>query len=184
MDAHNLDIDLGAGTATYDFEGVAYSDALSGIENAMGSANNDDLTGDAGNNRLSGEGGDDNLWGLAGDDEFVYEQGHGHDMLNGGADTDRLVFHGSYDHGLDVQYVATLEADIFLDGSLVVETTDVEWIEGTDQADVISSVAATAGVRFNGQGGDDSLTGGILDDILQGRRRQRPTGGQLRRGRA
>jgi Ca2+-binding RTX toxin-like protein len=56
-------VDLAAGTASGDGE-----DALSGVENVIGTSFADSLTGDAADNELSGGDGDDTLLGGAGDD--------------------------------------------------------------------------------------------------------------------
>jgi len=47
------------------------SDTLEGIENVIGSSNNDIISGNSANNTLDGRGGDDTLQGGAGDDVFL-----------------------------------------------------------------------------------------------------------------
>jgi Ca2+-binding RTX toxin-like protein len=72
---------LNTGTATG--EGT---DTLIGIENLIGSRQNDNLTGDAGSNVLHGLAGDDILSGDAGDDTL--NGGEGADTLDGGKGSD------------------------------------------------------------------------------------------------
>jgi Ca2+-binding RTX toxin-like protein len=61
--------------------GDAQGDTLSGIENLLGSAQNDTLTGDAGANTL---------WGLAGNDRLI--GGGGADLVKGGAGNDGFIY--------------------------------------------------------------------------------------------
>jgi Ca2+-binding RTX toxin-like protein len=65
-------------------------DLLFGIQNAIGSANNDILQGNAGNNVLDGQGGDDSVSGGAGDDTFVASANDGTDVYSGGDGVDTL----------------------------------------------------------------------------------------------
>ena len=67
---NTLTIDLGAGTAAG--EGT---DALSGIENAVGGKKNDTLTGSSSKNELSGGDGNDRLDGLTGLDNLIGGKG-------------------------------------------------------------------------------------------------------------
>ncbi|MGB0343270.1 MAG: calcium-binding protein [Parvibaculales bacterium] len=80
--------------------GEAAGDALSNIENIIGTRFDDSLTGDANNNRLSGmegadllcgEDGHDALYGGDGDDYL--EGGAGRDILDGGAGHDIADYH-------------------------------------------------------------------------------------------
>ena len=80
--------------------GVAYgegADAVSGIEDVLGSSYDDDITGDGSANHLIGGGGNDHLVGGDGNDRLeggdgadVIEGGGGDDFLNGGAGDDTL----------------------------------------------------------------------------------------------
>lgn len=82
-------IDLAAGIA----EGAATgTDALSGIENAIGGDGNDRIIGDGGNNRLSGQGGSDTLTGGDGDDVFCFDDvdDRGPDIITDFRPGDRL----------------------------------------------------------------------------------------------
>ncbi|MCD1619550.1 hypothetical protein ACFSDD_08285 [Salipiger marinus] len=79
-----LRLDLAAGTATLD--GV--TDSLSGIEDVLGTGQDDELAGGAGSNMLIGGAGDDTLSGRGGDD--MLDGGAGDDALFGGAGDDTL----------------------------------------------------------------------------------------------
>jgi hypothetical protein len=96
-----VNLDTGAGTG-----GDAQGDTLTGIENLIGSANDDTLTGDANDNVLTGGDGFDTLTGGAGNDTLIIGEGGGEaygeagndtltggsgiDLLEGGADDDIL----------------------------------------------------------------------------------------------
>ena len=77
----NLATGLGSG-------GDAAGDALTGIENVLGSDQDDILTGNNGINTLSGSSGADTLRGGGGDD--VLDGGAGDDSLDGGAGNDTM----------------------------------------------------------------------------------------------
>jgi trimeric autotransporter adhesin len=88
-------IDLSAGTAS---GGDADGDNLSGIENLVGSSQDDYLTGDGGDNELEGGSGFNALDGSEGDDVLVGGKdgnvlvgGDGIDTLTGGAGSDILI---------------------------------------------------------------------------------------------
>ena len=88
-------VDLAAGTGS---GGDAAGDSLSGVENLIGSAGNDQLRGDdatgntlfggQGNDLLDGRGGNDLLYGGAGGDTLI--GGLGNDLLDGGEGNDIL----------------------------------------------------------------------------------------------
>ncbi|WP_439866008.1 calcium-binding protein [Pseudomonas syringae] len=70
---------------------------LSGNDQLSGGAGNDVLMGDDGNDLLNGGSGEDNLIGGRGSDTYVFEAGHGHDVIDNAADSteikrDRLIF--------------------------------------------------------------------------------------------
>ncbi|WP_395682519.1 calcium-binding protein [Inquilinus sp.] len=76
--AAGVTINLATGAAS---DGDAAGDTFSGIEQVLGSAQNDALTGNSGANTL---------WGLAGND--VLTGGGGADLLKGGAGSDSFVY--------------------------------------------------------------------------------------------
>ena len=88
-------VDLSAGTAT---DGWGDADMLTGVENALGSAHDDDIRGDDGWNVLKGLAGADRLSGGAGSDRML--GGSGKDLLDGGEQDDRLIGDGGVDRML------------------------------------------------------------------------------------
>lgn len=107
----------------------AGTDALSGIENLIGSTFADRLTGDDQGNRLEGDAGNDTLSGAAGNDTLSggggddrLGGGRGSDLLEGGLGSDQFVFNtgsGSdfvtdFQNGIDRIVIAT-GAEGFLD---------------------------------------------------------------------
>ncbi|OWJ55820.1 calcium-binding protein, partial [Inquilinus limosus] len=99
--------------------GDAQGDALSGIENLIGSAFNDTLTGDAGANVLNGGNGNDTLQGRG-----------GADTLTGGAGTDTA------------SYAASAAA-------VVVNLLNGTGTGGDAQGDTLAAIENTTGSAFN-----------------------------------
>jgi|GEM_PF-2051375 len=80
---------------------TTFTDTLSGVENLVGTAQDDSLTGDAGNNVLSGGAGNDTLNGGGGadilqggdgDDRYVFGFGSGQETIIETSGNDRIVF--------------------------------------------------------------------------------------------
>ena len=140
--------------------GDAAGDTLTGVENVIGSGQNDSLTGDAGANALSGGAGNDTLIG-----------GAGADTLSGGAGTDRVDYAGST-AGVTVNLVAGLGAGGDAAGDVL---SGIEDLVGSGLADSLTGDAA-ANQIFGGSGadsliggtGNDSLYGGNDNDVLNG----------------
>ena len=145
------------GTDTSDAEG----DALSNIENLIGSDHADILSGDAGANILNGGAGADTLNGDAGDDILVWDSadatidgGSGSDTLRtDGGDVDLTTFAGTIS-GIEV---IDLEADAGAN-ALTLTALDVLDLSDTDTLTVLGdagdSVNASAG--WTDGGFDDS----------------------------
>ena len=128
-------------------------DALTGVENVMGSPFNDVLTGSAGDNVLMGGAGDDRLqdWGGTnvldgGDGDDTLQGGYGNDTLLGGAGADRLGDSG----GTNV-----------LDGGLGNDT-----LQGGYGNDTLLGGAGDD--TLGDWGGTNTLDGGLGNDTLQG----------------
>jgi len=113
-----VNVDLGAGTASGTWRGVAFTDTLKNIENLRGSRADDDiLKGSGARNKIEGRGGDDLIDGRGKNDVLMGEDGDdtilgggGKDRLVGGADDDSLtggakrdtfVYNGNLDEGED-----------------------------------------------------------------------------------
>ena len=89
-------VDLSGGTASDDGQGS--TDALSELENIIGSTRGDDLTGTDRKNRIVGGGGRDLLFGFGNDDRLLGKAGRdqlqgdtGADTLNGGTERDLCI---------------------------------------------------------------------------------------------
>ena len=124
----DLDVNLGAGTATGRWNDGNFSYTISNIEHVRGSGNRDVLTGDAGDNRLEGREGDDILRGgsgadtlIGGDggDTFIFGPGHGTDTIRDFTDgADRINLNElSISSYSDVSAVTTLNSngDVVID---------------------------------------------------------------------
>jgi len=123
----------------------ALGDTYSGIENMIGTTQDDTLIGDSGNNRIEGSNGSDVLEGMAGADQLI-----------GGSDTDTA----SYVH-----------AASYVKASL---TTGLPGFsnEGDAAGDTYDSIEYLTGSGFNdtliGDAAINTLSGGDGDDILEG----------------
>ena len=149
-DPGGVSVDLDAGTAV---DGFGSEDWLLGIENLIGSANDDTLRGNIEANYLYGLAGNDQLYGDAGDD--VLEGGVGADALDGGEGND----YASFRH--DTAGVSFVLSGTATDGFWSVDTlVGIENLEGTAFDDVLT-----------GDDGDNVLMGLGGVDTLIGRRR-------------
>jgi Ca2+-binding RTX toxin-like protein len=157
-------------------------DTLAAIENLTGSSFNDTLTGDALNNLLSGGDGNDTLDGGDGNDGLV--GGNGIDTLLGGLGADQ----NDGGTGVDtVDYTSSPGAVVInlsdalnesggfaegdqlnfdLDNNGSRETRTAEVIKGSAFDDILTG--DDLGVQFEGQGGNDTITGGAGNDTLFG----------------
>ena len=130
--------------------GDANGDILTGIENVIGSVQNDTLTGSTGNNSLQGAGGFDKLSG-----------GLGNDTLDGGAIAD--VLDGGA--GIDLAGYASSGKAVTIDLALAIQVSG-----GDATGDQYTSIEGVVGSKFDdtlsGNGGANSLDGGDGDDQL------------------
>ena len=136
-----ITVDLANGVAVDDGEGS--SDTLTGIENVIGSAWDDEIYGDAGANVFTGGDGDDLLAG-----------GGGIDVLRGGA-------------GWDVADYSTAAGGVLVKLALGAAASD-----GDGASDVLVGIEDLTGSAFAdiliGEGGDNILDGGLGRDVLIG----------------
>jgi len=127
-------VDLAANASFGTATGADGNDILYGIENVLGSNNNDTLTGDANGNLLSGNAGNDNLYAGAG--ASTLDGGDGNDTLIGGAGDDTLL------GGTGNDYLDGGDGVNFLDGGAGIDTVNFLGISG--------GVSGTTGVVITG----------------------------------
>ena len=170
-----VEIDLEAGTG---LGGSAEGDVLIGIENILGSDQNDVLVGSLTANTLIGGGGADTLSGAAGDDTLIGDAGNdrliggeGGDILNGGAGLDWVVYTGSTEAiSVDLSAATATGGDAAGD-----QLIGIERVLGSDFNDTIIGdannnmlVGASGNDTVIGNGGDDRLEGGEGADVIDG----------------
>ena len=174
-DPGGVTVDLAAGAATDAWGGT---DALAGIEHAVGSQSGDLLRGDDGGNVLKGLGGADSLYGGSGGDHLI--GGWGADRLIGGLGADRLEGGGAGDRFVFASIAETgLEPgarDLILDfgqgqgDRIVLQAIDADaTLAGNQAFAFIGEGAFTAAgqVRFvQDAAGDRTLVEGNVDGDL------------------
>jgi predicted extracellular nuclease len=142
-------VNLLAGTAS---DGYGGTDTLVSVNNATGSAYNDNITGNTSKNILAGLGGNDTLDGGSGDDTFI-----------GGAGTDQLI--GG--NGSDTASYATSPGSVTASLAGGGATAD-----GFGTTDTYTSIENLTGSAFpdnlTGDGSDNTLSGGKGNDTLIG----------------
>ena len=154
-DSLGVTIHLGTGEVEQRTSGLTYTDNLTGIEHATGSAMNDTIIGSGGANSLWGGCGNDVVKGAGGND--VLEGGLGDDALYGNAGRDIVSYDGyepaSGSRGVRVHLGA---------GTALAEGSDslftIETVIGSEYDDVLT-----------GSRGRDLLMGGAGADQLWGR---------------
>ena len=140
--------------------GDAQGDAITGVENLVGSGYADVLTGDSVANILRGLDGDDDLRGNGGDD--MLEGGAGADRLNGGAGVDQASYRAS-NEGVTVDLAEGTGKGGHAEGDSI---TNIENLVGSDYEDVITGDDNAN--HLEGGDGDDDLIGGDGADRLDG----------------
>jgi Ca2+-binding RTX toxin-like protein len=136
-------------------------EGLGGNDLIVGLAGNDSLDGGDGHDVLRGRAGDDTLIGGTGDDFLV--PGQGNDVLDGGDGFDRVGFFEDATAGvhvdLNIQGVAQ-------DTGMGIKTLiGIEHVSGNSFADTLIGNAGDNWVW--GQGGNDSLSAGAGNDLVQ-----------------
>jgi len=117
---------------------------------------------------LKGRLGDDTLIGGAGDDRF--EGNAGDDSFQGGDGWDQIDYDSDEaEDGVTQGVIVDMAAGTATDGFGDTDTfSGIEQIEGGFLNDTITAEGVTHDVRIDGEGGDDTLTGGDGHDELQG----------------
>ncbi len=158
--------------------GYAEGDVFFEIENALGSAHNDELKGSFLPNILHGEDGDDILWGSRGND--ILEGGAGDDWLGGGDGEDWLnggAGADTFEGGEDYDTVSYRDSDSGITVNLKEGTGKgghaegdviggIEHVEGSHYGDML--VGGEYDNRLSGDDGDDRIWGNGGQDFLNG----------------
>lgn len=176
---------LAGGAAKDTIDGGAGDDVISGnggTDTLTGGIGNDQVSGDAGNDTITGDDGNDTLTG--GDDNDTITGGAGNDSLDGGNGADTLDGGTGSDAisggtGSDLVSYSDRTADLSLTldgiandgaaGELDNLDVSVDMLLGGSGADLIAGGAASSNPYvFYGNGGNDTLVGGLGADRLVG----------------
>jgi Ca2+-binding RTX toxin-like protein len=159
---NGVDVNLAAGTGA---NADAAGDALSGIENLVGSGAADRLRGSIGDNNVSGGIGDDVIYGGAGNDALYGDSGHdivygeaGVDSLYGGDGDDRLFggagtssLYGGNDNDILGEEAGSGQ-DLFDGGAgndLLLGSAEGDTYDGGSGIDTLDFRASAGGVKVN-----------------------------------
>jgi Ca2+-binding RTX toxin-like protein len=167
----NVNIDLSNTTTAQTNMALGDRDTISGIENLIGSVNNDTLAGNATVNNLNGRDGNDTLFGHGDADTLI--GGKGDDVLVGGAGADNLIG-GELLDGTDSADAGTNTASYQDATALVVARLDglTTGVTGDAVGDKYVNIQNLTGSDFNdtlrGNGGANVLNGLKGSDTLFG----------------
>lgn len=127
--------------------------------NMNGGDGNDTLIGGSGNDTFAGGNGDDSVSGGLGDDAFAGSSGN--DYFDGGLGNDFLSMTA------DTNFVLT---DTSLRGPGLNTLANLERVQinGGPSANTIDASLATLALTLNGNGGNDSIIGGLGNDSING----------------
>lgn len=148
-----VEVDLGTGVGRVYRPGGYDTQALTGIEDLIGSNGNDLLAGDGNANKIQGRSGNDTLSGRGGDDRLYGDDGN--DGLFGGDGSD-LLFGGT---GNDWMF-----GEAGNDGLIGGHGDDT--MHGGNAQDTLEGGAGTD--TLYGDAGDDLLVGGAGNDLVDG----------------
>ena len=163
-------VDLTAGS--YDYQpGIGGPFVIQGVENVIGSNQNDSLTGDSATNTLDGGGGNDTIRGGSntdqanggsGDDLIIIAGGDGLDNADGGTGNDTLDYATAF--GGDITF--DLATGVFdFAGFLRTATGFENFIDSASNGSISGTGSAN---RLEGNAGNDSLGGLAGNDTLIG----------------
>ncbi len=148
-------------------------------------AGNDTLDGGAGNDTILAAYGDDSISGGTGDDQINAGEGsdtiglgdnHGADTIVGGEDPDGTdrdwldLYENGTGQGATVLYTGNEAGTVEFDGTPGVVSTfsEIEVMDGTNEADLINASVTTNGVEVYSNWGDDTVIGGSGADTIYG----------------
>ena len=166
---------LGASVEIYMNAGVVYSsagdDSISGIENLIGTAQNDRLNGTSEDNDIQGGHGDDIIKGKGGTDTL--SGGAGNDVIRGGDGDDTI--HGGFGSDILIALAGNDTLSGGGNGDFLYGGRDSDVLRGDGGNDVLRGNlgnddmdGGAAADDLRGGGGNDMLTGGDGDDFIMG----------------
>ncbi len=180
-----VNVDMFAGTASGTWNGQAFSDVFTNIEQVRGSREgNDTMSGGIGRDYIQGRGGDDMINGRGGNDELFGEDGNdvllgafgfdtlnggdGNDVLNGGQNTDLLNGGNGNDRLVGNVGFDNLYGDAGND--TLYGGTEADRLYGGDDDDLLFGGAnfSLSADRLFGENGNDTLNGEAGFDLLDG----------------
>ena len=187
--ADEVTVNLSTGSGQVDVSGdTSDTDTLSGFENVIGGAGDDNITGSSVVNIVKGGTGADQITGLDGDDDLQGEAGNdtfiatglndGVDTIDGGADSDTVDYSvlgssnaitltlaeaGSTNQ---ITIAGSGDADNIKDVENVIGSQGIDTITGNSGVNTIYGQAGND--ILDGKAGDDSLFGEVGDDTLKG----------------
>ncbi len=153
-------VNVNLALATAQSGGDAEGDKLTGIENVIGSAFNDNLIALITGSTLDGGAGDDKLYGGAGNDTLI--GGAGADTIDGGDGIDTVSYESS-SLVVNVDLAIRTSQQWGASGDTII---NVENLIGSAFGDRLS--AATAGSTIHGGEGNDTIYGVAGNDFLYG----------------
>ncbi|WP_127998138.1 beta strand repeat-containing protein [Piscinibacter defluvii] len=183
----SLRVDL-AGGVTLQFGATNIgTDTFTGIERVVGGSYNDTLQGNVEHNVLNGGAGNDALYGYAGNDSLLggagedfadgsagalNTPGEGNDTIDGGTVTDKV----NYFDGNMVGYVLSgagvvvdLQTGTASDGGGGTDTLrNINFVRASAFDDSIAGSTRGGFEQFWGNGGNDTIDGGVVSDTLNG----------------
>jgi len=145
-----------------------------GSDTLEGGAGNDTIDGAFGDDSISGGTGSDSVLGGAGNDTIGLGNTHGADTIIGGEDadgTDRDVL-DIYDlgsgQGATVTYTGNEAGEVEFASApgVISEFSEIEVMDGTNEADSIDAGVTTDGVEVYSNWGDDTVSGGSGADTI------------------
>jgi Ca2+-binding RTX toxin-like protein len=137
----------------FGFDSYGGLDSLTGIENVIGTGNDDSISGNSAANKLEGGAGDDFLAGGGGNDTLIGGAGHG--TFEGGTGADSIV--GDSLHDLVTYENSTVGVTV----NLSLATAQVS--AGEASGDILSKIEDVTGSAFN-----DTLTGTDVKNYIEG----------------
>ncbi|MDX1978093.1 MAG: Calx-beta domain-containing protein [Pseudanabaenaceae cyanobacterium bins.68] len=135
---------------------------------------NDSIQGGVGNDTVVGGAGNDTIVGGAGDDVVIWQEGDGSDSLDGGEGLDQLTLNlntASDQIAIAAQgnqiLVSRAEINPFSLNLTAIEQLFINGGSGNDLINASTSLASLA-LSLNGDPGNDTLIGGLSNDLLTG----------------